>query len=103
VTTQTTDKEKGNGFWRVALIVLGIITLVTVISDLMESKGDDTLIGIFMLPLFPGFIIYTLVTGDIHGWQPGPIGQWGRILVTALGSWLFWTPLVYWIYKRIKK
>ena len=38
----------------------------------------------FVIPLMPGFLVYILVTGlqvtrDINGWQPGPIGQRGRI------------------------
>lgn len=100
----TGEKEqRKHNFWKIAFIILGVITPIAVISYIMESKGDDTLMGMFMLPLMPGFLVYVLVTGDIHGWQPGPIGQGGRIIVTILGSWIFWTPLVYWLCNRRRK
>ena len=85
------------------LIVVLVLTPITIVSDLMDSKGDDSVMGIFMLPLMPGYIIYVLLTGDIHGWQPGPMGQSGRIIVTIIGSWIFWTPLIYWIHKKFKR
>ena len=98
-----TEERKQNNFWKIVLITLAVLTPITILSDVMESKGDDALMGIFMLPLMPGFIIYIIVTGDIHGWQPGPIGQWGRIIVTILGAWIFWTPIIYWTYKKVKR
>jgi hypothetical protein len=55
-----------------------------------------------MLFLFPGFIIYIISTGDIHGWQPGPIGQLGRVIVTALGAWLCWSIIAMAIYQAKK-
>jgi len=27
-------------------------------------------------------------------------GDAGRIIVRMLGSWIFWMPLIYWIYKK---
>jgi hypothetical protein len=87
------DKKLKNKFWIIALLTLVVLTITTTIADVFDS-------GLFILPSTPGFIIYVLVTGDIHGWQPGPIGQAGRIIVTTLGSWIFWTPLIYLIYKR---
>jgi hypothetical protein len=103
MTGQTTKKRQESKFWKVALITLAVLTPITILSDILESKGDDTLMAIFMLPLMPGFIIYIIVTGDIHGWQPGPIGQGGRIIVTILGAWIFWTPIIYWIYNKVKR
>ncbi len=88
-----TDEKSKNRFWIIALLTLVVLTITTTIADVFDS-------GLFIIPSMPGFIIYVLVTGDIHGWQPGPIGQAGRIIVTTLGSWIFWTPLIYWIYKR---
>jgi hypothetical protein len=86
------DKPK-NRFWIIAVLVLIVLTITTTIGDVFGS-------ALFIFPSIPGFIVYVLVTADIHGWQPGPIGQAGRIIVTTLGSWIFWTPLIYWIYKR---
>jgi hypothetical protein len=86
--------KKSNGkFWVIALVTLLILMITTTIADVFDS-------GLLIIPSMPGFIIYVLMTGDIHGWQPGPIGQAGRIIVTAVGSWIFWTPLIYWSYKR---
>jgi hypothetical protein len=87
------DDKSRNKFWIIALLTLLVLTITTTIADAFDS-------GLFIIPSMPGFIIYVLVTGDVHGWQPGPIGQAGRIIVTTLGSWIFWTPLIYWIYKR---
>ena len=103
MTSLIKENQKNANFWKIALIVLLVLTPITIVSDMMDSKGDDSVMGIFMLPLMPGYIIYVLVTGDIHGWQPGPIGQAGRIIVTIIGSWIFWTPLIYWIKKKLKR
>jgi hypothetical protein len=103
VTTLTTESQKKGKFWKIALIVFLVLTPITILSDIMDRKGDDAVMAIFMVPLMPGYIIYVLVTGDIHGWQPGPIGQSGRIIVTIIGSWIFWTPLIYWINKKLKR
>jgi hypothetical protein len=101
---QIEEKEKRKrNFWKIAFIILGVLTPIAVISDIMESKGDDTLMAMLMIPLMPGFLIYVLVTGDIHGSQPGPVGQGGWIIVTILGSWIFWTPLVYRLYKKRRR
>jgi hypothetical protein len=92
-----TDDKSKNRFWIIALLTLLVLTITTTIADVFD-------LGLFIMPSMPGFVIYVLVTGDIHGWQPGPIAQAGRIIVTTLGSWVFWTPLIYWIYKkRLKK
>lgn len=88
-----TDQKSKRKFWIIALLTLVVLAITTTIADVFDA-------GPLMILSMPGFIIYVLVTGDIHGWQPGPIGQAGRIIVTTLGSWLFWTPLIYWIYRR---
>ena len=103
MTSLIKENQKKSNFWKITLIVLLVLTPITIVSDIMDSKGDDSVMGIFMLPLMPGYIIYVLVTGDIHGWQPGPIGQSGRIIVTVIGSWIFWTPLIYWINKKFER
>ena len=91
-------------FWVIAGVTLLILATTTIIADVLDTNhSDSALVGALIIPSMPGFILYVLITGDIHGWQPGPIGQAGRIIVTTLGSWIFWTPLVYWIYKRLRK
>lgn len=101
-------KEKGKSikgkFLMIALGLLVGLTTLTLVLEYLDSKeiGDAWLI-IPGLILMPGFIIYVLVTGDIHGWKPGPIGQEGRLIVTILGSWLVWTPVAYFIYRRFNR
>ena len=102
MTTLPKERRRGK-LWKIALIVFLVLTPITIFSDMMDIKGHDAVVGIFMVPLMPGYIIYILLTGDIHGWQPGPIGQSGRIIVTLIGSWLFWTPLIYWFTKKFKR
>lgn len=102
-----TDEREYQIFQRRFVVIAGVTLLVlattTTIADILDTNHSDSpLLDALIIPSMPGFIIYVLLTGDIHGWQPGPIGQAGRIIVTTLGSWIFWTPLVYWIYKRLK-
>lgn len=101
---ETNDKNPKNRFWSIALVILLVLTVTTSIGDILDTNHNESgLAGLFMIPSIPGFLVYVLVTGDIHGWQPGPIGQVGRIIVTALGSWIFWTPLINWMFKRRKR
>lgn len=68
-----------------------------------KNDSDSFWVGICFIPMMQGFIIYVLTTGDIHGWQPGPIGQVGRIGLCTLGSWMFWLPFIFRIYmKKLK-
>jgi hypothetical protein len=91
-------------FWVIAGVALLVLATTTTIADVLDTNhSDSALVGVLIIPSMPGFILYVLLTGDIHGWQPGPIGQAGRIIVTTLGSWVFWTPHIYWIYRRLKK
>jgi len=100
-TLDTNDNKPKNRFWTIALVTLLVLTVTTSIGDILDTNNNESgLAGLFIIPSIPGFLVYVLVTGDIHGWQPGPIGQVGRIIVTTLGSWIFWTPLINWIYKR---
>ena len=102
-------KDK-NKFWATAIVTLLALMLTTTLADIWGitassriSVHDDEpsrFLDLLIIPSLPGYLFYILATGDIHGWRPGPIGQVGRIVVIALGSWIFWTPLIYWIYKR---
>ena len=87
-------------FWIIAAALL-VLAILTTTGDILETNDiDNGFVGLLLLPSMPGFLIYVLLTGDIHGWQPGPIGQAGRIIVSTIGAWVFWTPLIYWIYKK---
>ena len=100
-TIEKTDDKAKNRLWAIAMVTLLVLTITTTIGDMLDTNNSESgLVGILIVPSIPGFILYVLVTGDIHGWQPGPIGQVGRIIVVTLGAWTFWTPLIYWIYKR---
>ncbi|HSY60595.1 MAG TPA: hypothetical protein VK796_01915 [Cytophaga sp.] len=75
------------------------MAIITSIGDVLDKNHNDSIFsGILFIPMLPGFIIYVLTKGDIHGWQPGPIGQVGRIAVCAFGSWMFWLPFIFKIY-----
>jgi hypothetical protein len=103
-TIGTKDSKPKNRFWTIALVTLLVLTITTTIGDILDTNNNESgLTGLLLIPSMPGFLIYVLVTGDIHGWQPGPIGQAGRIVVATLGSWIFWTPLINWFDKRIKR
>jgi hypothetical protein len=100
---KTNDGTKSR-FWVIALVTLSFLAITTATGDILDSNStESSLVGLLIIPSLPGFLVYVLVTGDIHGWQPGPIGQVGRIIVTTLGAWIFWTPLIYWIHRRIKR
>jgi hypothetical protein len=85
---------------RLLITVIVILFLSLIFSTLSEI--DDSWQGMFLLYNFPGFIVYVISTGDIHGWQPGPIGKTGRVIVIALGSWAFWSLVALAIYKAKK-
>lgn len=88
----------------IATPTLLLLTTSTTIADILDTNHSESVfLGVLVLPSMPGFILYVLLTGDIHGWQPGPIRQAGRIIVTTLGSCIFWAPIVYWIYKRLNR
>jgi len=103
----TEEKEHQNlkkKFLAIAGVTLLVLSITTTIADILDTNQSySPALVALIAPSMPGFFLYVLVTGDIHGWQPGPIGQAGRIIVTTLGSWLFWTPIVYWVYRRATK
>lgn len=68
--------------------------------EYLEKNGKDSYVAFLWILLMPGFILYVILTGDIHGRQPGPIGQSGRVLVTGFGSSIFWTIIWFFFAKR---
>jgi hypothetical protein len=100
----TNHKEKKNKFWLIALGLLAGLTGLTLLLEYLESRVvHDSWMTIPYLPIMPGFFIYVIITGDIHGWKPGPIGQEGRIIVTIIASWVVWTLIAYVVCRRFKK
>jgi hypothetical protein len=96
-TGQDIEDRKRKGLIKTLVILFFLSLTFSTLSEVDESWE-----GLFLLYNFPGFIVYVISTGDIHGWKPGPIGQAGRVVVTALGSWTFWSLLAFAIYKAKK-
>lgn len=90
------EKKTKRGFWIIALVMLVVLVTTTTIADVLNTnKNDSVFVGILGIASLPGFFIYVFTTGDIHGWQPGPIGQAGRIIVCTVGSWMFCCHLLF--------
>jgi hypothetical protein len=83
--------------WRQLLLVVALLLPLSITFSIL-SEIDETFEGLFLFYNFPGFIVYVFSTGDIHGWKPGPIGQAGRVCVIAVGSWSFWSLVLFAIY-----
>ncbi|RNI25645.1 hypothetical protein [Rufibacter latericius] len=95
--------KSGLGFLVLTIGMLVGLGLLGILTEWNERQGPDNgFINFLSILLFPGFILYVLTTGDIHGWQPGPIGQTGRVMVTVLGSWIFWSVISYLINRKRK-
>lgn len=106
------DKNVKDKFWTIAILTLLTLTLTTTVGDIWDTNSSrisvhnnekSRFLDLLLIPSIPGYLVYMLITGDIHGWRPGPIGQVGRIVVMTLGSWIFWTPIVYLIYRKARK
>ena len=85
-------------------VALAVISLTV----LTESLPTPTFIGpidtsFLTLPLMPGYIVYIIITGDIHGSQPGPIGFGGRVAVSSFFNILFWLFVVFKLTKKKTK
>jgi hypothetical protein len=90
--------------------VVSVVALVVIALTLLSENIPDSLFigpidiaALICLPLLPGYIVYIIVTGDIHGWQPGPIGYGGRVAVSSFFNVLFWLPIVFRLRKRKAK
>ena len=59
--------------------------------------------SLVVVPLLPSYLVYVLVTGNIHGWYPGPIGVGGRVAVVSVFTTLVWALLVWRLTKRTGK
>jgi hypothetical protein len=80
-------------FW-LFLGILACNALLEVINDNLSMIG--------FIPNIPGLLLYVLTTGDIHDWHPGPLGRVGRVLVTSVGTSVFWS-LIVWIVRIIRR
>lgn len=91
---QDLEEKKKKALIRTVVILFIVSFVFSALSQI-----DDSWEGMFLLFNFPGFVVYVISTGDIHGWNSGPIGRVGRAIVTALGSWAFWSLVTFVIYK----
>ncbi|MDF7810909.1 hypothetical protein [Hymenobacter sp. YC55] len=89
----------------VSAVALAVIALTLISENIPDSLfvGPIDTAALICLPLLPGYIGYIIVTGDIHGWQPGPIGYGGRVAVSSFFNILFWLPIVFKLIKRKAK
>ena len=85
------------------IAVVSVIILIPITLFVEESHGHSSLASILSYFTVPGYFLYIIVTGDIHGWKPGPIGEGGRMAVAILGSTFFWTPVIYFLLRLFKK
>ena len=83
-----------------APVVVGLTLLMEYVDRLPNPPFWSSLV---VLPLIPGYLVYVLVTGDIHGWYPGPIGVGGRVAVVSICTTLVWALLVWRLTKRTRE
>ena len=88
-------------FFKTLLVVLPLVIGLTLFNEYLEGRDYH---GVFsmplVLPLLPGYLVYIITTGDIHGWRPGPIGVSERIIVSGVANALFWTFILARLLKR---
>jgi hypothetical protein len=96
MTTQPARKRVT--FLKVALIMFPIIALLTATTFYILDTNFELLIGrILLVPLLPGLLMYALFTGDVH------LGQTtAGMIFTGLGTWIFWSIVLYLFYNRKK-
>jgi hypothetical protein len=97
MTTQPTRKRVT--FIKVALIMFPIISLLTATTFYILYTNFGLLVGrLLLVLLLPGMLFYAMVTGDVH------LGQkTAGMIVTGLGTWIFWSFIFYFFYNRRKK
>ena len=83
-----------------APVAVGLTLLMEYADRLPNPPFWGSLVA---LPLLPGYLIYVLTTGDIHGWHPGPIGIGGRVAVVSTFNTLIWALLVWRLTKRTRQ
>ena len=88
-------------FFKTLLVVLPLVIGLTLFNEYLDGRDYH---GVFSVPLvlllLPGYLVYIITTGDIHGWRPGPIGVSGRIIVSGVANALFWTFILARLLKR---
>ena len=77
-------------FWDVILGITKIDVLsLDVIYARLQYCAAETFLGIFITPLF--------------GMPPTPIMRITDIMFRALGALIVWSPIIWWIVKRVRK
>ena len=88
-------------FFKTLLVTLPLVIGLTLFNEYLDGRDYH---GVFSmplaLPLLPGYLVYIITTGDIHGWRPGPIGVSGRIIVSGVANALFLTFVLARLLKR---
>lgn len=80
-TIDKNDKKPKNRFWTIALLTFLVLTVTTTIGDILDTNDNESgLEGLFINPSIPGFLVYVMVTGDIDGWQSGPLDKSDELL-----------------------
>ena len=88
-------------FFKTLLVVLPLVIGLTLFNEYLDGRDYHGVFSVpFVLPLLPGYLVYIITTGDIHGWRPGPIGVSGRIIVSGVANALFWTFILARLLKR---
>ena len=88
-------------FFKTLLVVLPLVIGLTLFNEYLDGRDYHGFFSVpLVLPLLPGYLVYIITTGDIHGWRPGPIGVSGRIIVSGVANALFWTFILARLLKR---
>jgi hypothetical protein len=77
---------------KVLLVLVPLVVALTLLSEHLDRVHNHGLVGaLLVLPLLLGYLGYMITTGDMHGWQPGPIGYAGRVALVSVFNILFWS------------
>ena len=80
-----------------------LVLAFVLLSEYHKQIPPPFWVSLITYPLLPGYMVYILVTGDIHGWKPGPIGFDGRVAVVSISNTLIWALVVWFLTKRTRQ